>query len=64
MPYRPGHARVGEATPQTDPDKFTDDEVVAEVKYLMRTNKRYGSHPLRTAAYMRLLKVLEERKRG
>jgi hypothetical protein len=60
--YWPGESRIGEATPQTNPALFSDAEILAEVKYLMRMNKRLGSHPLRTAAYMRLMRVLEERK--
>jgi len=62
MTYIPGRARVGEPTPQSDPDLFSDAEILAEVKYLIRTNKRFGSHPLRTIAYTRLLHILEQRK--
>lgn len=64
MPYIPGQARVGEPTPQTDPDLFSDAEITAEVKHLIRMNKRYGSHPLRTIAYHKLLRILAERKYG
>ena len=60
-PYRPGHARIGEPTPQSDPDKFTDAEIRAEIRYLLRLNKRYGTHPLRVAAYARLDEVLRTR---
>jgi len=60
--YIPGRARIGDPTPQTDPDLFTDAEIRAEIKYLIRTNKRLGSHPLRTLAYLKLERVLTERK--
>ena len=60
-PYRPGRALIGEPTPQSDPDRFTDAEIRAEIRYLMRLNKRYGSHPLRTAAYLKLDAVLKAR---
>ena len=62
MTYRPGYARVGEATPQTDPDLFTDKEIKAEIKYLLRLNKRYGTHPLRVKAYLDLEDVLRQRR--
>lgn len=63
-PYQPGMARVGEATPQSHPDLFTDAEVLAEVKYLLRLNKRHGSNVLRTMAYAKLLGVLADRTRA
>lgn len=52
--YVPGESRVGEATPQTDPGLFSKDELLSEVKYLLRMNKRYGPHPLRGQAIARL----------
>lgn len=60
--YRPGMARVGEATPQSDPDLFTDAEILAEIKYLLRLNKRYGTHLLRVVAYTRLMDYLANRR--
>lgn len=60
--YQPGKARVGEPTPQTDPDKFSDDEIMAEVKYLMKLNRQYGSNPIRTMKYMDLMQYLKKRK--
>jgi hypothetical protein len=60
--YKPGHAMIGEATPQTNPPLFTDDEILAEVKHLIRMNKRLGPHVLRTLAYTRLMTVLAERQ--
>lgn len=59
--YRPGYALVGEATPQSHPELFTDAEIRAEIRYLMGLNKRCGTHPLRTAAYLNLGKVLKDR---
>lgn len=60
--YRPGTARVGEATPQSHPHLFTDDEIRAEIKYLLGLNKRYGTHVLRVKAYLALGDVLKARK--
>jgi hypothetical protein len=62
MTYRPGLARVGEPTPQSHPDQFTVAEIKAEIRYLIRLNKRYGSHPLRTAAYLKLAEYLKTRE--
>jgi hypothetical protein len=59
--YRPGFARVGEPTPQTDPDLFTTDELTAEIRYLMAANRRYGSNALRTLAYIKLAKIRAQR---
>jgi hypothetical protein len=61
MTYKPGMARIGEPTPQSHPEQFTNKEIKAEIKYLMRLNKRYGSHPLRTMAYLKLMRVLDAR---
>jgi len=61
MTYKPGTTRIGEATPQSDPDLFTDAEILAEVKYLLKLNKRYGTAPLRVIAYSKLLHVIAER---
>jgi len=60
--YRPGRAKVGEATPQSDPDLFTDAEIRAEVKHLLSLNHRLGTHPLRVEAYGKLLSELQARK--
>lgn len=60
--YKPGRSRVGEATPQSHPDLFTDAEIRAEVRYLLGLNKRYGTHVLRVKAYLTLLDVLKARK--
>lgn len=60
--YRPGMARVGEATPQSDPEQFTDDEIRAEIQYLLRLNKRHGTHLLRVQAYLALEDVLRARQ--
>lgn len=52
--YVPGQARVGEATPQSNPELFTKAECEAEIKYLLRLNKKYGTHHLRVAAYLKV----------
>jgi hypothetical protein len=61
-PHRPGLAKIGEPTPQSDPQLFTDAEITAEIKHLVRLNRRHGSHPQRTAAYLRLAQVLADRR--
>ena len=60
-PYVPGAARIGEPTPQTDPDLFTAAELRAEVRYLARLCKRYGTHPLRASARLALHAELAKR---
>ena len=60
--YRPGHDRVGEPTPQRAPYLFSSEDIRAEVKYLMRMNRRLGSNTLRTIAYHKLIRELEGRK--
>lgn len=52
--YRPGHARIGEPTPQTDPDLFSSEDLRAEIRYLTTLDKRYGAHHLRAGARLRL----------
>ena len=49
-------------SPQTGPGQFSDDEIADEVRYLMGLNRKHGTNPLRTAAYMRLDAVLAQRK--
>lgn len=62
MSYVPGMARYGEPTPQTDPDLFDDNEIRAEIDYLLSIDKRYGDHPLRAAARLRLFGELVHRR--
>lgn len=62
MTYKPGMAHVGQATPQSAPEKFSDAEIRAEIAHLIKLNKRHGSHHLRTAAYVKLQGVLRERE--
>lgn len=60
--YRPGHARVGEPTPQDSPELFTDAEIQAEIDYLTRLDRRYGAHVLREVARVDLRAVLAARR--
>lgn len=53
---------MSDPTPQTHPELFSDDDIMVEVRYLQRLNKRYGSNALRTMAYIDLLKVVAERR--
>lgn len=59
--YRPGYARVGEPTPQSDPDMFTVAEIKAEIRHLRKLNDRLGEHPLRTAAALKLAMIVHGR---
>lgn len=59
--YRAGMALVSEATPQSHPNRFTDEEIKAEIKYLLRLNAKHGTHHLRVAAYLALDSVLADR---
>lgn len=59
--YKPGKARVGQPNPQSDPDLFSSEDLLAEVKYLIGANKRWGSNPLRTMAYRELMRIISER---
>lgn len=58
--YTPGSARVGEPTPQSDPDSFSSEDILAEIKYLMSLNRK-SPNDLRTLAYRRLMDVLKQR---
>jgi hypothetical protein len=62
MAYEPGRSRVGEPTPQTDPDQFSADDIKAEIRYLRRLNRKYGEHTLRTLAIVRLTTTLATRQ--
>ena len=66
-----GVAKVGrwwvhsfDPSPQSEPEQFTTAELHLEVKYLMRLNKREGSHHLRTLAYLRLMDIIADRNRA
>lgn len=60
--YKPGHARVGEPTPQSDPDAFSVEDLRAEARYLLNANRRWGTNDLRTLAYLKLLRIAAERE--
>jgi hypothetical protein len=62
--YVPGKARMNEPTPQTRPSLFTDDEIAAEIAYLVRLDKRFGTHTLRVIARQKLRSVLGSRAAG
>lgn len=64
MAYVPGKARYGEPTPQTDPALFGVDELRAEVKYLVRLDRKYGAHPLRALARVALMREIAQRGEG
>jgi hypothetical protein len=62
--YDPYRRLVGAPSPQNEPDQFSNEDIRAEVKYLMALDRRHGSHPLRTSACLRLLSVIDERQTG
>ena len=62
--YRPGLQMVGEMTPQSNPEMFSDSEIMAEIRHLLNLNKRYGTHILRCEAYLKLGAFIEARRAG
>jgi hypothetical protein len=52
---------INDLSPQTNPERFSDADLRKEIKMLINMNKRYGSHVLRTAAYLRLAQFIEDR---
>lgn len=52
--YSPSEARIGGPSPQTAPELFSVEDLRAEIKYLQSANRRYGVHPLRTLAILKL----------
>ncbi len=61
--YRPGRVRVGDPSPQTDPDLFSTEDLRAEIRYLATLDKRYGPHTLRALARLRLAAEIGKRAR-
>lgn len=57
--YRPGRDWNG---PQAYPDEFSTEDIVAEIKYLIGLNSRYGSNVLRTVAYTKLIAYLRDER--
>lgn len=57
----PATRRVGEPSPQTHPDQFTDDEIRAEIRHLARLQRLFGQHDLRALAIVKLLNELARR---
>ena len=61
--YKPGRGRVGDPSPQTDPDLFSTEDLRAEIRYLTTLDRRYGSHHLRAMARLRLAAEIGKRAR-
>jgi hypothetical protein len=59
--YTPGRTRMGEPTPQTNPDLFSPEDIRAEIRYLASLDKRYGTHHLRAMARLKLANALAGR---
>lgn len=55
--YTPGR----DAGAQEDPSAFSVEDLTAEVKYLRRLERKYGSHGLRLVAISRLNEVIVQR---
>lgn len=62
--YRPGGTYVGGASPQSNPELFTDEDLTAEIRYLLALNAKHGAHILRIQAYTKLIHVLAARRAG
>ena len=61
--YVPSSRRLlTDPDPQKTPELFTDADLLKEIKMLLRMNTRYGSHHLRTMAYIRLQTFINDRR--
>lgn len=60
--YVPGNARTHEATPQSDPDLFSTEDIRAEMAYLEKLDKRHGAHFLRAQARVELAIAIAKRE--
>lgn len=60
--YDPVRRRVGEPSPQTDPDRFSTADLKAEARHLRRLQKAHGWHPLRAEVITRLAKEIRHRE--
>ena len=59
--YTPGRARIGDPTPQSDPDLFSAEDIRAEIRYLATLDRRYGAHHLRAMARLQLASEIARR---
>lgn len=57
----PQNAKVGEPTPQTDPDMFDTADIKAEIRYLLSLNRKHGTLSLRVAGIAKLRAELAAR---
>lgn len=65
LPYIPYSRRtLADHTPQSSPERFSDDSIRKEVRMLINMNIRGGSSVLRTIAYTRLEQFMRERRNG
>lgn len=62
--YTPGRARMGEPTPQTDPDRFSSEDLRAEFRYLSSLDRRYGANAIRARARVALAAEIARRADG
>ena len=62
VPY--SRRTFSDVDPQRNPELFSDVDLMKEVRMLLRMNKKYGSHVLRTVAYTKLTQFIEDRKAG
>lgn len=54
--------RFSDPSPQEHPDWFTSADLQREIAMLLRMNKKYGTHVLRVAGYLKLGEVIRARK--
>lgn len=59
VPY--SQRTVNDVDPQRNPELFSDEDLKREIKMLLGMNKRYGTHVLRVAAYLKIAKFIEDR---
>jgi hypothetical protein len=62
--YKPGQARVGQRTPQSHPEEFSDEDLVAEAKYLLAMNRKLGENTLRSLATLKLINEVNRRHKN
>lgn len=61
-PYIPYSKRmILDPDPQRNPEWFTSADIRKEITMLLRMNRKYGTHHLRVAAYLRLDEIVKHR---
>jgi hypothetical protein len=59
--YNPRRVRVGAPNPQRDPDKFSVEDLKAEIRYLETLDRKFGANALRALARNKLRREIAKR---